>query len=112
MAGYFKSMAAAELTEMGTDIEPPAINATVALPDMEIYVDLAGLIDVGAERKRLEKELGKVQGAIKGKEAKLANEKFVGSAPAEIVQRERTGLAQLQEQSKTITEALDRLPAE
>lgn len=112
MASYFKSMAAAELSEMGTDIKPPEINATVALPEMEIYVDLAGLIDVGAERKRLEKELGKVQGAIKGKESKLSNEKFVGSAPAAIVERERTGLAQLQEQSKTITEALDRLPAE
>ncbi len=109
MASYFKSMAAAELTKMGVEIEPPAINATVALPEMEIYVDLAGLIDVGAERKRLEKELGKVQGAIKGKEAKLANEKFVGSAPAEIVARERTGLTQLQDQLTTIKEALDRL---
>jgi valyl-tRNA synthetase len=71
---------------------------------------VAGLFVVGAARKRLEKELGKVQGAIKGKEAKLANQKFVGSAPTEIVERERTGLAQLQEQSKTITEALGRLP--
>jgi valyl-tRNA synthetase len=39
----------------------------------------------------------------------LANEKFVSSAPAEIVERERTGLAQLQDQLTTIQEAIDRL---
>ena len=94
---------------MGTKIEAPAINAAVPLNDMEIFVDLDGLIDKAAERKRLEKEKSKVEGGMKGKRAKLANEKFTSSAPPEIVEREKVGLAQLEEQLKMIDEALAKL---
>jgi valyl-tRNA synthetase len=109
MASYFKSMAAAELTEMGIKIEAPAINAAIPLPEMEIFVDLDGLIDKAAERTRLEKEKAKIEGGIKSKRAKLANQKFTSSAPAEIVERERVGLVQLEEQLKLIDEALAKL---
>ena len=108
MASYFSSMAMAELTEMGEKIEPPATNATLARGDMEIFVNLEGLIDVAAECKRLGKEHSKVLGGIKGKEAKLSNDKFVSSAPPAIVERERAGLKQLQEQLVTIEEAMKR----
>ena len=110
MASYFKRMAAAELVSIGDDIQPPAINAPFVLSDLEIYVDLDGLIDFAAERKRLEKERVKFEGAMRGRQAKLANEKFINSAPAEIIEREKTGLAQLKEQWKAVQAALDRLP--
>ncbi len=109
MHSYFKSMAASELVDLGTDVEAPAINATIALPEMEIFVDLDGLIDIAAECQRLEKEKTKVEAAVKSKEAKLNNEKFVNGAPKEIVDRERDGLVQLQEQLKTINESLAKL---
>jgi valyl-tRNA synthetase len=67
---------------------------------------MTGLIDEAAERAKLEKERGKVAGGIKGKQAKLSNEKFTSSAPPEIVQREREGLAQLEEQLKAIESAI------
>jgi valyl-tRNA synthetase len=47
------------------------------------------LIDLDAERKRLEKEIQKFTGLLKGLDAKLSNEKFTGKAPAEVVERER-----------------------
>ncbi len=109
MSGYFLSMASAELASIGRNVEPPKPNATFVLPDMEIYVDLKGLIDVAAEIKRLEKEKANVQNQIIGKQGKLNNSAFTDKAPAEIVDRERTSLAQLKEQLKTLKEALEDL---
>ena len=94
------------------EVKPPKPNATFVLPDMEIYVDLKGLIDVGAEIKRLEKEKANVEKQIDGKENKLANASFTDKAPAEIVERERNSLAQLKEQLKTLKEALEDLAKE
>jgi valyl-tRNA synthetase len=109
MAGYFKSMASAELVAMGPEVEAPEINALIAQNGIEIFVDLEGLIDVSAEIKRLEKEQKKLAGNIGGKEKKLANEKFVNSAPAEIVQRERDSLEQLKQQLTKVESALKKL---
>ncbi len=109
MSVYFSSMAAANLVSIGSNIEPQKTNATLALPNLEVFVDLAGLIDVNAETARLEKEKEKLEKSIAGKQNKLANEKFVNHAPVEIVQREREGLAKMIEQRKKITDALNDL---
>lgn len=106
MVGYFKSMAAAELVAMGSQVEAPEINALIAQDGIEIFVDLEGLIDVDAEIKRLEKEKKKLSGNIGGKEKKLSNEKFINSAPPEIVQRERDSLEQIKEQLVKVDAAL------
>jgi valyl-tRNA synthetase len=50
---------------------------------------LKGVIDLAAERIRLEKEIGKADGDIKRVDAKLGNEKFVANAPEEIVEEEK-----------------------
>ena len=66
---------------------PPA--ATQLHGELEILVPMAGLIDVNAEISRLEKEITKIDGILTGLNKKLANEKFVSNAPAEIVAKER-----------------------
>lgn len=86
------------------------MNAIVSLEEMDIVVDLEGLIDVDAERKRLNKELDRLRKSIVGKQGKLANEKFVANAPAEIVQREREGLDKLREQLQGVEASLQILP--
>ena len=109
MGVFFSSMAAADLQEISDETKPPKINATIALPNMEIFVDLAGLIDVAAESKRLEKEQTRLQGTIVGKEKQLANEKFVNNAKPEVVAKARESLEQIREQLKTVDEALKDL---
>ena len=109
MAGYFSSMANSNVREIGAEVAVPKINAPLALPEMELFVDLAGLIDVEAETKRLEKERSRIEGMIGGKEKKLSNASFVDRAPADVVEREREGLAQLKEQLAVISEALNEL---
>ncbi len=106
MSVYFGSMAAAEMTDIGPDVIAPKISATRPFGEMEVHLDLDGLIDKEAECKRLEKEREKILKMKPGKEAKLANEKFVSSAPPEIVDRERNSLALLREQLQTIEKSL------
>ena len=109
MESYFARMAKATCVGLGPNTEPPKPNATVSLPGMEVYLDLKDFIDTDAEKARLEKELGKTEGLIAGKEKKLGNANFVERAPADVVQRERDNLAQLQDQLATINSALDDL---
>jgi valyl-tRNA synthetase len=71
----------------------PPSSALAVIGATEVYVDLAGVVDVAAERQRLEKEIRRAQDAIAGLEAKLARPEFVERAPAEVVERERSRLA-------------------
>jgi len=86
---YLMLLCRAETLEIGQAITQPAASASAVTADAEIYVPLEGLIDLDAERKRLEKEIQKFIGLLKVLDAKLSNEKFTGKAPAEVVERER-----------------------
>ena len=65
---------------------------------MDVYVDLTGLIDVPAEMARKQQEVEKLTGFIAAKEKKLTNASFVERAPADVVQKERESLKDLQDQ--------------
>ncbi|MFT5299814.1 MAG: valyl-tRNA synthetase [Mariniblastus sp.] len=108
LGSYFSSMANADLIGMGPDIVPPETSATRTRANMEIYVDLEGLIDVAAEIKRLEKEQGSLEKSIQSKERQLGNEKFVAAKP-ELADEIRLSLKQVQEQLATIIESLEKL---
>jgi valyl-tRNA synthetase len=70
---------------------------------------LKGLIDLSAERARLDKELAKADADIKRVDAKLANEKFVANAPEEIVEEEKEKREAAAARKGKILEALERL---
>ncbi|MCL4103738.1 UNVERIFIED_CONTAM: hypothetical protein GTU68_059817 [Idotea baltica] len=74
-------------TETGFEAES---GVPVALsPIGKIYMPLDGLIDKDAEKKRLTKELEKVEAEYKKVNAKLSNENFVSRAPEEVVQENK-----------------------
>jgi len=73
------------------DEAPPA--AAAALGDLRILIPLAGLIDVGAERARMDKEIGRLAAEIAKAEGKLGNANFVANAPAAVVEQERARIA-------------------
>jgi valyl-tRNA synthetase len=58
----------------------------------EIYMPLDGLIDMQAEKSRLDKEIAKVAQEVIKCEAKLGNSAFVDKAPTELVDREKSRL--------------------
>ena len=107
---YFQTMARAVCTGIADEVSPPPMNAVVSIEDMDVIVDLEGLIDVQAERKRLDKERERIEKSISGKAGKLSNSSFVDNAPADIVQRERDGLQTLKEQLVSVLDSIDSLP--
>jgi valyl-tRNA synthetase len=70
---------------------------------------LKGVIDLGAEQARLDKELTKADADIKRVDAKLGNEKFVANAPEEIVEEEKEKREAAVARKVKILEALERL---
>jgi valyl-tRNA synthetase len=70
---------------------------------------LVGVIDLGAEKTRLEKEIAKADADIKRVDAKLSNEKFVANAPDEIVEEEKEKREAAVARKEKILEALERL---
>jgi len=70
---------------------------------------LKGVIDVAAEKTRLEKELGKVDADIKRVDAKLGNPDFMRRAPEEVVDGEREKREEAEGRRGKIVEALERL---
>jgi len=109
MEPYFAPMANAQATAVGPDVTAPPLSAHIALAGMDVYVDLAELIDVPAEIARTQQEVEKLTGFIAAKEKKLTNANFVGRAPAEVVQKERDSLKDLQDQLAAANEVLERL---
>lgn len=95
-----------EIMEAG---KKPKGSAAAVIGGMEIYLDLAGLIDVAAEKDRLNKELETVGKYLKGLEIKLGNEEFVKHAPAAVVASEKNKLAEAQEKIKKLEAQLESL---
>ncbi len=72
----------------------PRNSALAVAGGAEVYVDLAGIVDLAAERQRLEKEIKKAGETVGFLRAKLGRPEFVERAPAEIVERERERLVE------------------
>jgi len=63
---------------------------------IEVFVELAGAIDLDKEKERLQKEFETLTKYINGIENKLANEEFVKNAPPAVIEKERQKLAEAQ----------------
>jgi valyl-tRNA synthetase len=109
MEGYFDSMAAARATAWGPKVKAPALSANVTLPGMEVFVDLADLIDVEAEMAKKKQEIAKLESMIEGKKKKLSNEAFVQKAPPAVVEKERASLREWEQQRDAAAAVLARL---
>jgi len=83
--------------------------AVLVVGDVEVFLPLAGLIDLDAERARLGKELEQADADIARRDAKLSNAGFVDKAPANVVQREREGLSAAQATAERLRERLGQL---
>ena len=71
----------------------PAHSAVAVADGCEVYVELEGVVDLGAERQRVLKEIDRASREITFFEGKLSRQDFVERAPADVVARERERLA-------------------
>ena len=90
-------------------VKPAQSVSQVVTGGIEIYLPLTGMIDLEAEIQRLKKDLSHLQSRVAGSQSKLNNKGFIEKAPPEVVEREREKLADLQLQSKKLSERLDAL---
>ncbi len=91
------------------DPKPARALTSVAADGTEVFLLAEGLIDLGRERERLEKELENVTGRLEGVRRKLSDEKFTGRAPEEIVSRERAREVELAESAERLRAAVAEL---
>ena len=89
------------------EAEPAAAAAIV--DQLRLLIPLAGLIDLDAERKRIEKEIARVEAEIEKCQVKLGRESFVASAPAPVVEQERKRLTEFTLLLASLREQLAKL---
>ena len=89
--------------------EKPAKALALVTGGVEVYLPLAGLVDLEREQARLSKELADVEADIARAAGLLANERFVAKAPAEVVQKERDKLAAAEERKAALAARLEML---
>lgn len=106
----FSRLCNVEQTEiLAAGASAPADAASTVVGDATIYLPLAGMIDIEAECKRLQSEQEQVLAQIQRAEGMLANDKFVNRAPAEVVERERKRLSELQSTAEQLAARLQEL---
>jgi valyl-tRNA synthetase len=77
--------------------------------DLEIFVPLAGLVDVDSEQAKLRKDQDKTETELARCQGKLTNEKFMANAPEEVKAKEREKVAEMQAKLEKIRAGMARL---
>jgi valyl-tRNA synthetase len=90
---------------------PPKGAAQIVLSDATAALPLAGIIDMDAERARLEGQIAREQAEIAKVDAKLGNADFVAKAPPEVVEENRERKAAFEAAVKKLKAALKRVEA-
>ncbi|GAB4351070.1 MAG: valine--tRNA ligase [Oricola sp.] len=99
----------ARVEDIVVDSEVPKGSAQIIVGEATACLPLGGLIDVDAERARLNKAIGKVEADIRKLEGKLGNEKFLANAKPEVVAGEREKLEDALSERDSLATALGRL---
>src|SRR5262249_33009392 len=99
----------ARLGEMTFVDAAPAGSVQILVRGESAARPVKGVVDLAAERARLEKEMSKVDADIKRVDAKLGNANFIANAPEEVVEGEREKRDEAQARKAKIIEALERL---
>ncbi|EJC79049.1 valyl-tRNA synthetase [Rhizobium leguminosarum bv. trifolii WSM2297] len=102
-----KRLARVEAISLADDAPKGA--AQIVVDEATICLPLGNLIDLSAEKARLEKAIGKMEGEISRIDGKLSNEKFVANANPDVVDAERERLEELKGQIASLKIALSRV---
>ena len=89
------------------EVEKGAVSTV--LDEATLVLPMSGIIDVAAERARLEKEIGKLAAEITKYEKKLSNQCFLAKAPEAVVAEQRERLESLKSDRAKLDEALEKL---
>jgi valyl-tRNA synthetase len=83
----------------------------LVLKESEVVIPMASMVDVEAERKRLQAEIDEVQGEIARLETLLGSSAFVTRAPAAVVEKEQGKLGVAKDKLVRLKQELNRFEA-
>ncbi|MCF8241400.1 MAG: valine--tRNA ligase [Melioribacteraceae bacterium] len=86
---YIKSLAKVNEITAAPDLNKPKFSASAVAKGCDIFIPLEGIIDLDVEKKRIEKEINRIEGLLTGVTKKLSNENFVNKAPQDVVEKEK-----------------------
>ncbi len=89
-APYLKALCKLSEVQIVTEFPPDAEAPTAIVGETRLLLHVQ--VDLAAERERLDKEITRLRGEIGKAQEKLANERFVARAPAQVVDQERKRL--------------------
>jgi valyl-tRNA synthetase len=106
---FLTQMANLDGLEVGIDLEKPESSASEVINEIQVFVPLKELIDVGVEKKRHMERLNKIKSHLDIVRKKLFNESFVKNAPEHIINAEKDKERELLGQITKITGFLQDL---
>jgi valyl-tRNA synthetase len=92
-----------------SDAAPQEKSSFAVVGDVDVYLPLEGLIDLGLEKSRLEKEMISLDQDIVRLKKKLSNEGFLKKAPEEVVNKEKMLLGEKTEQADKVKQKIAAL---
>ena len=107
--GYILNLS--NLDDLTVDVnllEPKGV-ATGVVGTTKIFVPLVGIVDITAEKKRLDKELAKIAKDLEQSSRKLANSDFREKAAPEVIEKEEGKRKSFQEKFAALESALKKL---
>ncbi len=111
LQNMLKTLAKVESIKWLPDNENPPPSSSAFVGELEIFIPLAGLINLEEETARLKKEIGKLEKDLQVVSTKLSNPSFVDRAPADVVEKEKLRLAELNAAKDKLTTQLKELSA-
>lgn len=108
---YIQNLARVDEIQQATKATDLKSTVTAVVEGMELFIPLEGLIDIGAEQKRLNKEIERLTHQRSALERKLSNEDFLRKAPPEVVEAEKDKLRSFNDKLRKLKQNLKRLQA-
>ena len=109
LRAYISRLAKINKIEIDSKATKPSQSASIVIDNNEIFIPLAGVIDIEVEVDRLSKQVDAYKGRLKNVNNKLNNKNFVDRAPKDVVDNEKKKQKQYESTLKKIQNNLNSL---
>ncbi len=106
---YFTKLAKVASLTIANSVEKPKSYIAGVAGEIKIYLPLSDVIDTEKEKKRLTKQLDKLNKELVGIERKLNNDKFLSKAPEHIIKKEKEKQAEVKDKVEKLKEIIKNL---
>ena len=106
---FLMKLAKLESLEFGSEIVKPELSGVRVVGKSELIVPLLGLLDLEAEKEKIMIQIAKLEQGLASCERKLADERFVSKAPAQVIEREKVNQVDYQHKIEKLKENLAHL---